>query len=427
MKDFKREYYKNLKKDFDEKIEKSAIFTYIRDEYEKDIDTREAGDDKRNYIKLRRLQLRYDRGEIDIPEFMEGYIRINLNMPKINMEKDKAGVVYGNRKTMARVKNRQLIRRGFDRLEDELAAGKRKTNDKFKALLKAAGEDKELFDRTVRECFRDDDVVPVSLDESDIDLPCEDCQSPGIVQMITYEMLYAIIMYDIAAKFYDMGFRQIRSGEDAGRMDNVSEVENLIPRKKDKSLDLVEHLFQTKRLNNPFLGSSVVEPQRDENRLEEESTKLLDILNAEQRTDICIPLKVDPATGCGVYILGRDYYTDRSLKVMENRAQYCRFGIIEMDPGLAPDTIFDIRTIDDTDPDEYQSVVDIWKTQVVSDAHEELRERNGVIPEGCSDYFAGWFSDDNDNWFDSRITGDERIACAEQLSKDKQRFMKRYN
>ena len=48
MKDFKREYYKNLKKDFDEKIEKSAIFTYIRDEYEKDIDTREAGDDKRN-------------------------------------------------------------------------------------------------------------------------------------------------------------------------------------------------------------------------------------------------------------------------------------------------------------------------------------------------------------------------------------------
>lgn len=131
MKDFKREYYKNLKKDFDEKIEKSAIFTYIRDEYEKDIDTREAGDDKRNYIKLRRLQLRYDRGEIDIPEFMEGYIRIKLNMPKINMEKDKAGVVYGNRKTMARVKNRQLIRRGFDRLEDELAAGKRKTNDKF--------------------------------------------------------------------------------------------------------------------------------------------------------------------------------------------------------------------------------------------------------------------------------------------------------
>ena len=96
-------------------------------------------------------------------------------------------------------------------------------------------------------------------------------------------------------------------------------------------------------------------------------------MNAEQRTDICIPLKVDPATGCGVYILGRDYYTDRSLKVMENRAQYCRFGIIEMDPGLAPDTIFDIRTIDDTDPDEYQSVVDIWKTQVVSDAHEELR------------------------------------------------------
>ena len=156
MKDFKREYYKNLKKDFDEKIEKSAIFTYIRDEYEKDIDTREAGDDKRNYIKLRRLQLRYDRGEIDIPEFMEGYIRIKLNMPKINMEKDKAGVVYGNRKTMARVKNRQLIRRGFDRLEDELAAGKRKTNDKFKALLKAAGEDKELFDRTVRECFLHD-------------------------------------------------------------------------------------------------------------------------------------------------------------------------------------------------------------------------------------------------------------------------------
>jgi len=135
MKDFKREYYKNLKKDFDEKIEKSAIFTYIRDEYEKDIDTREAGDDKRNYIKLRRLQLRYDRGEIDIPEFMEGYIRIKLNMPKINMEKDKAGVVYGNRKTMARVKNRQLIRRGFDRMSLRLENVRQMTNSKLCSRL----------------------------------------------------------------------------------------------------------------------------------------------------------------------------------------------------------------------------------------------------------------------------------------------------
>ncbi len=49
---------------------------------------------------------------------------------------------------------------------------------------------------------------------------------------------------------------------------------------------------------------------------------------------------------------------DRSLKVMKSRDQYCRFGIVELDPGLAPDTIFDIRTIDDSDPDEYQSVVD---------------------------------------------------------------------
>ena len=57
MKDFKREYYKNLKKDFDEKIEKSAIFTYIRDEYEKDIDTREAGDDKRNTTAERSIFL----------------------------------------------------------------------------------------------------------------------------------------------------------------------------------------------------------------------------------------------------------------------------------------------------------------------------------------------------------------------------------
>lgn len=54
----------------------------------------------------------------------------------------------------------------------------------------------------------------------------------------------------------------------------------------------------------------------------------------------------------------REYYMDRSLKVMKSRDQYCRFGIVEPDPGLAPDTIFDIRTIDDSDPDEYQSVVD---------------------------------------------------------------------
>ena len=425
MKDFKREYYKSLKKDFDEKIEKSAIFMYIRDEYEKDVETHGLAKDKRNYIKLRRLQLRYDCGEIDLPGFIEEFIRIKLNMPKINMEKDKAGAVYGNRKTMARVKNRHLIRHSFDRFADELVDGKRKTNDMLRDMLMIAGEKPDIFARAVRKCFRDEGVVSVSDNSQEWDLPCENCQRPGIVQMITYEMLYAIIMYDISAKFYDMGFRQVRRDVGTGRIDNHPEIENLVPRKKDKSLDLVDQLFMTKRLNNPFTGSSCKESQQDENKLEEESVKLLGILNTAQRTDICVPLKIDPVTGCGVYILGRDYYTDRSLNVMKRRAQYCRFGIIELDPGLAPDTIYDIRTIDDTDPDEYQSVVDIWRTQVVSDAREELRERNGVMPEGCSDYFTGWFSEED--WMESCITDEERIACTEQLDKDKQWFMKRYH
>lgn len=82
---------------------------------------------------------------------------------------------------------------------------------------------------------------------------------------------------DISAKFYDVGFRQIRRNVGTGRIDNHPEIENLVPRKKEKSLDLVDQLFMTKRLNNPFTGSSCKGSQRDENKLEEESVKLLGI------------------------------------------------------------------------------------------------------------------------------------------------------
>ena len=75
-------------------------------------------------------------------------------------------------------------------------------------------------------------MVSVSDNSQEWDFPCENCQRPGIVQMITYEMLYAIIKYDISAKFYDTGFRQIRRDVGTGRIVNHPGIENLVPRKK---------------------------------------------------------------------------------------------------------------------------------------------------------------------------------------------------
>lgn len=75
-------------------------------------------------------------------------------------------------------------------------------NDKLRDMLMIAGEKPDIFARAVRECFRYEGVVSVS---------------------------------DISAKFYDMGFRQIRRDVGTGRIDNHTEIENLVPRKRIKA------------------------------------------------------------------------------------------------------------------------------------------------------------------------------------------------
>lgn len=181
--------------------------------------------EKKNYIRLRLLQLQYDYGEIDIPEFIEGYIRLKLDTPKINIEKDKGIESITDARSDIRVHNRKAIREAFTRLENMLIPtdhGKMKIKDRWKAILDVAENTPELFERAVWENFEDGSVTPLSADYFDEDLPCVKCCRPGIVQAITFEMLIAILWFDIASQFYDMGFRQVRGDDAAWQIDRDS-------------------------------------------------------------------------------------------------------------------------------------------------------------------------------------------------------------
>ena len=357
--------------------------------------------EKKNYIRLRLLQLQYDYWEIDIPEFIEGYIRLKLDTPKINIEKDKGIESITDARSDIRVHNRKAIREAFTRLENMLIPtdhGKMKIKDRWKAILDVADNTPELFERAVWESFEDGSVTPLSADYFDEDLPCVKCCRPGIVQAITFEMLIAILWFDIASQFYDMGFRQVRGDDAAWQIDRDSEQVGLAPRKKDKSLDLMDMLFFRSDLDNPFsiIPQSDVSDMVNDEDYADDSQRLLDVLNDQKRENVCIPLRIDRTTGSGVYILGRKYYQDEDRDTMKKKGEYSRFGIVQPNYGMAPTSIFEVREIYGWEQNEYQTMVDIWKNEVLDDSMEDIISYNGQAPEGCPDSFIKWFIDDEE-------------------------------
>lgn len=374
-----------------------AVLTKLADEME----ALEFAGERKNYVRMRMLQLRYDYGDMDITEFVAGYLSLKLGMPKINMEKDKGYQYITDGRMDIRVHNRNAIRKSFAELKQKLIQKKMKTREKLKALIDIAEHDPDTFDRTVRECFRDSSVKALAEEYFDDDLPCVRCFRPGMVQVMAYEMLYAILWFDISAQFYDMGFRQVKDSEETWQMDSGVEQPDLTPRKMDKSLDLMDMLFFKDNLNNPFsrISSSGSSGEGSDEELKNASTKLLEALNAQKRDDVCIPLRIDRITGSGVYILGRRYYQGENFEIMRRKGQYSRFGIVQPSWGISQDNIFEVRDIYEWERDDYQDVVDIWQNEVIDDVIEDMVSYNGQAPAGCPESFLKWFSDEEDSYY----------------------------
>ena len=364
----------------------------------------EFAGERKNYVRMRILQLSYDYGDMDITEFVAGYLRLKLGMPKINMEKDKGYQYITDGRMDIRVHNRNAIRKSFADLEQKLIQKKMKTREKIKTLIDISATDPETFDRAVRESFWDSSVKALVEEYFDDDLPCVRCFRPGMVQVIAYEMLYAILWFDISAQFYDMGFRQLKDSEGTWQIDRGIEQQDLVPRKMDKSLDLMDMLFFKENLNNPFsrITSSRSSGEGSDEELKNASTKLLAALNAEKRDDVCIPLRIDRITGSGVYILGRRYYQGENFEIMRRKGQYSRFGIVQPSWGISQDDIFEVRDIYEWERDDYQDVVDIWQNEVIDDVIEDMVSYNGQAPDGCPESLLKWFSDEEDSYYPGR-------------------------
>ncbi len=89
-------------------------------------------------------------------------------------------------------------------------------------------------------------------------------------------------------------------------------------RTKNTALDMIDAWYSQRGCRLPEMSGSVAS--------EEEYQKLFVALNNSKCTSAFVPVRIDPVTGAGLFILGRDYYPEGYFPVSRNYS--CAFCII---------------------------------------------------------------------------------------------------
>lgn len=201
---------------------------------------------------------------------------------------------------------------------------------------------------------------------------------------VPYDILYdmtedlkdKILKRDVATLLYDAGY----SG-DAEK--------NSRTRKKDRSMDMLDaycrkngiSLFAAER-------GKAASDAGDEDEYYKSCDKLLEMLNAEKRNDVFLPLMVDNVSGASVCIIGKDYYPRNFTTINKSCVYgYVRYNGVDRDTSMACE--IDIQKYDM--PSMQEAV--LWLDKyVIADTIEAYQDYNGDMPEGCPVMFRSFFS-----------------------------------
>ena len=241
----------------------------------------------------------------------------------------------------------------------------------------AAGKDSEKYMKISELLKRE----PALLEKNDL-------LNSREIKIITEELLDYILKMDVKTFLYDIGYSE-RTGDGT-----IGE-----SRKKDRTMDMLDkyckdhHIYFT-----PQIGAGNNEKAKlDDPEYIKECRKLFAQLNRDKITKVFIPLAIDPASGAGVYIIGREYYKevpDRQAEILESCCYSCLFfdEIIIDESGTVNLVMGEISVFD-----TLESAIKVYKYQLESrGVMVGYQSNNEKIPRGGSGYFSIYF--DTEKW-----------------------------
>lgn len=156
--------------------------------------------------------------------------------------------------------------------------------------------------------------------------------------------------------------------------------------------------------------------------------KLYDFLNTTGNTSVLIPVRLDHETGMGIYIVGKDHYTEFPY---DNPRQTCGIGLLTdwfSDYELSPEERLDelrlalaVGTIEE--PADYPNMEEAnkWYTRLYGrdeDRYGFFRECNGTAPDGLPAQFKRYFEAEEGDGFE-KITDEELEQTKKELESNR--------
>lgn len=385
------EFYKALGDDLTLYGKKSVLYQYLDEEQEK----RAAAGDRKDIGKARSYQLRirfYRRqlkaGELSPEEYLKLLCEILIQKPQFGRQCGKPEKSLESRRIIGytSLDPQPLLREMTDIALGEEKAGK-----------KAAGQNMEKVYDILRmqqgEAYRN---VTGRLGKRGY------WQPPFTKLMrLTDAVLDVAVAYDIREFFFDTAVEKEEGYSVAKRQKRYGDERNgSRAERTDKSLKLID--FYCRKKGKTLFGSGSGEGAGAEPKdmmCDALYRKLLEGGNEE----VFVPLLVDRATGCGIYLIGRAYFEDSYAEMpgkRKTKEDSCAYGVmfLDNDYGEGIRTGYHINNEFGEFPDynsaRFKGDWSYEKTR--QEAEDTMKEINGQAPDGVPEEFRKYFEDGTD-------------------------------
>ena len=243
---------------------------------------------------------------------------------------------------------------------------------------------KDVFDGCGRAAVRLEKLRQIGkTDRAGFDMAADMFFDTEFLDKLTENLQRDILTIDVNTLLYDAGF------SNGGK-----------PRKKDKSMDIMDAYFRYVG-DNPFSGGTgYVEIPRGYSTWDEyynACDNVRDRLNSDKRAsayqNVFMPMWIDNDTGGGIFLIGKRQFAENAdVRLASN----CEFGVVYFygtDGGSAFEfSAFQEGTFDENVfPGMSEAVSWFRNYDYKADSMEEYRRYNGDAPAGCPEVFLKYF------------------------------------
>ena len=334
------------------------------------------GEKKNPYVQLTSLYIDMDYGWITEYEYIKGLIDFFMANSKYIPDKSDMSV---------------LQEKAVDVWGKDVFAGIRKSGDKLGRLSELEKTDKGKFERYASALMKKRYAVELA-----------------------EKVQHDILRVEIKTLLYDAGF-SVESGTYRS------------PRKKEKSMDILDAYFKYVR-GNPFSmqggDSEIPGGYLTWEEYYEACDTLRDTLNSDrgdiEHCDMFMPMWIDREVGGGVFLIGKNKFEESAeVKIYSN----CEFGVVYF-LGVEDGRAFEFDAFQakkserDAFPGMEEAVSWFQNCDYKADSFAEYMACNNNAPDECPDVFLKFFEQPEDLSYDDTITDEDIAETMEEFDND---------